>query len=56
MLGGDRGGERRTVFDIGDHHLRAFGGQRLGVVPPDTHRATGDDRGASVKSRHDPCS
>ena len=45
-------GERRAVLDIGDHHARAFGGERQRIMPADALGAAGDDRGLSFKPCH----
>src|SRR5262249_28306761 len=52
MLPGKRGRELGAVGNVGDHHPRAFGGERLNVMPPDAPGAAGDDGDASVQSCH----
>src|SRR5262249_34266248 len=44
--------ERAAIGDIGNHHLGAFGRQRLGVVTADAPRATGDDGATAREPRH----
>ncbi len=52
MAAGDFLGKSAAVGDIGDHHARAFGGERLRIVPADALGAASDDRGFSGKSSH----
>ena len=53
VAAGDFLGELAAVGDVGDHHARAFGGERLRIMPADALGAAGDDRGFSGKPRHD---
>ncbi len=52
MPPGDFRGQLLAVGDVGDHHARAFGGERLRIMPADALGAAGDDRGFSFKSCH----
>src|SRR5664280_523343 len=52
MAAGDFRGKVLAVGDVGDHHARAFGGERLRIMPADALGAAGDDRGFSFQSCH----
>ncbi len=52
MPGGDLGRKVTPVGDIGDHHPRALGRQRVGIVPADALGAAGDDGRTSGQSGH----
>ena len=52
MAAGDFLGQLLAVGDVGDHHARAFGGERLRIMPADALGAAGDDRGFSRKPGH----
>src|SRR6185503_19940417 len=47
----DEVGEIAPILNIGDHHARAFGGERLRIVSADAPGAAGDDRDLA----HEPC-
>ena len=52
MAAGDFRGELLAVGDVGDHHARALGGERLRIMPADALGAAGDDCGFSFQPRH----
>src|SRR5262245_11338640 len=52
VSGGDLGGERGAISDVGDHDLGALGRERLRVMAPDAVGAAGDDRTAAGEPRH----
>ena len=52
MAAGDFRREILAVGDVGDHHARAFGGERLRIMPADALGAAGDDCGFSFQPRH----
>src|SRR4030095_8486015 len=53
MPAGDLLGELAAVGNVGNHHARAFGGERLRIMPPNSLCATRHDCGFTGKPRHD---
>ena len=52
MTAGDFRSKILAVGNVGDHHTRAFGGERLRIMPADALGAAGDDRGFSFQPCH----
>ena len=52
MAAGDFLGKRAAIGDVGNHHLGAFGGERLRIVPADALGAAGNDGGFSREPCH----
>ena len=52
VAAGDFRGELLAVGDVGDHDARAFGGERLRIVPADAPGAAGDDRDLACEPCH----